>query len=51
MPSPFPGMAPYLEDVDRFPCLHGSLITYLQELLQPQLPEPCFAKTIPRFRF
>ena len=45
MPSPFPGMDPYLEDVDLFPSLHGNLITYFQELLQPQLPDPYFAKT------
>jgi len=45
MPSPFPGMDPFLEDGDRFPSLHNSLITYLQELLQPLLPEPYFAKT------
>ena len=45
MPSPFPGMDPYLEGEDLFPSLHGSLITYLQELLQPRLPEPYFAKT------
>jgi hypothetical protein len=38
-------MDPYLEDVDVFPSLHANLITYLQELLQPQLPEPYFAKT------
>lgn len=45
MPSPFPGMDPYLEDADVFPSLHGNLIFSIQELLQPQLPEPYFAKT------
>jgi hypothetical protein len=38
-------MDPYLEHEDLFPSLHGNLVTYLQELLQPQLPEPYFAKT------
>ena len=45
MPSPFPGMDPYLEDADMFPSLHGNLVFAIQELLQPQLPEPYFAKT------
>lgn len=45
MPSPFPGMDPYLEDPDMFPSLHGNLVFAIQECLQPQLPEPYFAKT------
>lgn len=45
MPSPFPGMDPYLEDADLFPSLHGNLVFVIQELLQPRLPEPYFAKT------
>lgn len=44
MPSPFPGMDPYLEDPDIFPNLHDQLIVYLAEYVQPQLPEPYFAK-------
>ena len=28
MPSPFPGMDPYLENPEIFPDLHDSLITY-----------------------
>lgn len=44
MPSPFPGMDPFLERPEYFPDLHDSLITYLQEVLQPRLPEPYFAK-------
>jgi hypothetical protein len=43
MPSPFPGMDPYLEDREVFPNLHTTLITYLQELLQPKLPDPYYA--------
>ena len=35
MPSPFPGMDPYLESPDWFPDLHGSLITHMKEALQP----------------
>lgn len=38
MPSPFPGMDPYLEHRDFFPDLHASLITYMREALQRQLP-------------
>ena len=45
MPSPFPGMDPYLEDPDIFPSLHGNLVFAIQESLQPRLPEPYFAKT------
>ena len=37
MPSPFPGMDPYLEARDVWPDVHASLITYLREDLQPQL--------------
>lgn len=43
MPSPFPGMDPYLEDPVIFPDLHDSMITYLREALQARLPEPYFA--------
>ena len=43
MPSPFPGMDPYLEHPDVFPGLHDGLITYLRESLQPLLPAPYFA--------
>ncbi len=37
MPSPFPGMDPYLEDPVRWPDLHHSLITYIRNALQPQV--------------
>ena len=40
MPSPFPGMDPCLEGPDMFPSLYGNLIFSIQELLQPELPEP-----------
>jgi hypothetical protein len=43
MPSPFPGMDPFLEHPACFLDLHGSLITYVRETLQHQLPDPYYA--------
>jgi hypothetical protein len=43
MPSPFPGMDPYLENPEIFPDFHDSIITYFREALQARLPEPYFA--------
>jgi hypothetical protein len=37
MPSPFPGMDPYLEEPARWPDVHQSLITYVRDALQPQV--------------
>ena len=37
MPSPFPGMDPYLEYGGRWPDMHQRLITYTSEWLRPQL--------------
>ena len=37
MPSPFPGMDPYLEARSIWPGVHASMIPYIQEALQPQL--------------
>ena len=37
MPSPFPGMDPYLQDPDLWPDVHGGLITEVQAELNPQL--------------
>ncbi|MCI0360485.1 MAG: DUF4058 family protein [Planctomycetaceae bacterium] len=45
MPSPFPGMDPYLEHPNVFPNLHDRLILYLEEEIQQLLPEPYFAKS------
>ena len=45
MPSPFPGMDPYLEQPDVFPDLHNAFIIYLQRALQPVLPDPYYAAT------
>src|SRR5438874_2471400 len=44
MPSPFPGMDPFLEHPVIFPGLHGRLIAYVSETLQARLPEPYFAE-------
>jgi hypothetical protein len=43
MPSPFPGMDPYLENPEIFADLHDSFITYLREAFQASLPAPYFA--------
>ena len=43
MPSPFPGMDPYLEHPERFPDLHDSMIIMLKEAVQARLPEPYYA--------
>jgi hypothetical protein len=43
MPSPFPGMDPYLERPEVFPDFHDSYITYLRENLQARLPAPYYA--------
>lgn len=37
MPSPFPGMDPYLEKRNLWPDFHATLITYIREHLQPQI--------------
>lgn len=45
MPSPFPGMDPWLEDAEVFGNLHNTLITYLQEALNDALPPGYVAGT------
>ena len=45
MPSPFPGMDPFLESPEFFPGVHDSLIFCLREALQAALPEPYYADT------
>jgi hypothetical protein len=42
MKSPFPGMDPYLERY--WGSVHGNLLTYIQESLQPQLPRDLRAR-------
>jgi len=43
MPSPFPGMDPYLEHPDIFPDFHDRFVTYASDAIQPRLPEPYYA--------
>jgi hypothetical protein len=45
MPSPFPGMDPYLENPDWFPGLHDSLIIFMKGALQHSLPESYYAES------
>ena len=47
MPSPFPGMNPYLEASQLWPDLHHRLITAIADLLAPQL-EPKYIVAIER---
>src|SRR4051812_30711869 len=48
MPSPFPGMDPYLESPDWFPDLHDSLITFIKGAVQQQLPDDYYAQSSQR---
>src|SRR5258708_30409138 len=43
MPSPFPGMDPFLEGPDLFPDLHFSFIVLLSEALNAVLPAPYYS--------
>jgi hypothetical protein len=43
MPSPFPGMDPFLEHPGYFPGLHEKMVVYIAEQLQSRLPDPYFA--------
>ncbi len=45
MPSPFPGMDPYIERSDIWPDFHNRLITAVKSALQPQL-RPRYAAVI-----
>ena len=44
MPSPFPGMDPFLEHPAFFPGLHAAMHVYIREALQGSLPAPYFAE-------
>lgn len=44
MPSPFPGMDPYLEAPDLFPDFHHRLATELSSVLNESLPRPYYAQ-------
>jgi hypothetical protein len=43
MPSPFPGMDPYLEDPAVFPDLHDSFVVYLSAAVNALLPPPYYS--------
>jgi hypothetical protein len=43
MPSPFPGMDPFLEHPDIFPDFHDRFITHVSESIQSRLPPPYVA--------
>jgi uncharacterized protein DUF4058 len=43
MPSPIPGMDPFLESSKLFPDLHDSMVTRLRDTLNEGLPAPYFA--------
>ena len=44
MPSPFPGMDPYLEAVDIWPDLHYRLASEISIQLNQQLPSSYYAR-------
>src|SRR3954447_622050 len=44
MPSPFPGMDPYIESPAQFPDFHATFINTLRETIADTLPEPYFAR-------
>lgn len=48
MPSPFPGMDPWLEDPAVFPDIHDRLVTYISDTLNTLLPSPYRANTATR---
>jgi hypothetical protein len=49
MPSPFPGMDPYLETPDRWRNVHGNLATEIQTQLAPLIRPRYYADQEPRF--
>jgi hypothetical protein len=48
MPSPIPGMDPFLEDPAVFPDLHDNLIAELRTAINAQLPPPYYARSASR---
>jgi hypothetical protein len=48
MPSPFPGMDPYLECESRWPTFHGHLVSSLKEILVPGLTDRYHAVILER---
>ncbi len=51
MPSPFPGMDPYLETPDRWRNVHNNLATEIQAQLAPLLSPRYYADQEPRFTY
>src|SRR5262249_19305735 len=45
MPSPFPGMDPYLESPDWFPNLHSDLIFCVKQAMKKRLPPPYYVQS------
>lgn len=43
MPSPFPGMDPFLEEPEMWPSVHSRLITYCADALNQDMPKGYFA--------
>src|SRR5207302_4779834 len=48
MPSPLPGMDPFLEDPAVFPDLHDNLIAEIRNAINAQLPPPYYASSASR---
>src|SRR5436305_571109 len=48
MPSPIPGMDPFLEDPAVFPDLHDNLIAKLRDAINAKLPPPYYASSASR---
>src|SRR5262245_17575740 len=48
MPSPFPGMDPYLESPQLWPTFHSPLVTAIAEVLNAALPRAYVARESPR---
>lgn len=51
MPSPFPGMDPYLEDNHIWADLHGALLSSIHEVLASHLPSHCYVRVERRADF
>jgi hypothetical protein len=51
MPSPFPGMDPYLESTHWFPDLRSNLISHVKARLNQILPESYYAQSDYRYWF
>jgi hypothetical protein len=50
MPSPFPGVDPYLEQSGRWPDFHASVVTYARDALNERLPSQYVASIDEEFK-